>query len=298
MSRDYLKPALTFEQQLELLERRGMTVTDRSRALRALQHVSYYRLSAYWYPYRSGKDGFEPSATFEGALRLYEFDRRLRLLALDAIERVEVNVRTRVTYALAHAYGAFAHEDAATFDSSFGHTRWFADVRKEIARASESFLDHYKTSYAGWPRIPIWMASEVMSLRTLSLMFSGMRTKEQEHVVFGWGIHRSVATSWLHTLTYVRNVCAHHGRLWNRELSIRPQVPKHDPAWMTVSNRRIYGVLCVLRQLTSSDLGGELWATSARKLLIEFEGEPRWQNAMGVPRDWATRPFWSPSTPG
>jgi abortive infection bacteriophage resistance protein len=109
----YPKGALTFQQQLDLMVSRGLEVADQARALEVLQCVSYYRLAGYWYGFRlPGAEDFEPGAAFDEALRLYEFDRRLRLLVRDAVERLEVALRTAITYEFGHQYGAFGHLDA------------------------------------------------------------------------------------------------------------------------------------------------------------------------------------------
>jgi abortive infection bacteriophage resistance protein len=293
MGKPYTKPALTFEQQLAQLESRGMLVGDRARAIEALSRVSYYRLSAYWHPFKKADDNFEQGTTFEQALELYEFDRRLRLVVLDAIERVEILARTVVTYTMGHGYGAFAHTTPSSFDSKFSHSTWHDDLSKEITRAKENFLEHFRSTYDGFPRVPIWMASEVMSLGTLSKMFKGMHTADQQRMARTWGVHQMIAGSWMHSLSYVRNVCAHHGRLWNRELAIKPVLPRRDPEWSTVvNNRRVYAVLCLLRQLTRSAYGGDEWAATVVALLSLLNGKHRWLNAMGADQNWATHTFW------
>ena len=104
----YDKPPLTYDQQADLLLRRGLTA-DRDELVSRLRSVSYYRLSGYWYPFRLADDSFRPGTTFETVWRRYRFDRRLRLLALDAIERVEVRIRTELVYVLAHAQGPFGY---------------------------------------------------------------------------------------------------------------------------------------------------------------------------------------------
>lgn len=90
------KPPFTYEQQLDQLIQRGMQCTDRNKALHYLAHLNYYRLAAYWRPFEKGNADhrFQPDTSFDDALNLYVFDRELRLLVMDAIERVEVSVRT------------------------------------------------------------------------------------------------------------------------------------------------------------------------------------------------------------
>jgi abortive infection bacteriophage resistance protein len=289
----YVKPALTFEQQLARLEERGVIVDDPARAVETLSRVSYYRLSAYFFPLRSGPDSFRPGTRFSTAVELYEFDRRLRLLVLDAIERAEVLARTRITYEMAHACHPFAYAEAGNFDTRFNHDEWYGDLLGEVRRSREDFIEHFKSKYDGFPRVPIWMASEVMSFGTVSRMFEGMVRDHQAAVARAFDVHWRVAQSWLHSLSYVRNVCAHHGRLWNRELAISPLMPSGRPEWSVVNNRRVYGTLCILRHLTKSSMGGSEWAASARVLLHEMDGEERWLKAMGAPVGWATHSFWS-----
>ena len=104
MKRQYNKPPLTFDEQLNRLLVRGLIVENRELALSTFSTISYYRLSAYWYPFRQrnadGKatDNYISNTKFEEPLALYEFDRQLRLLVLDAIERIEVALRTKITH--------------------------------------------------------------------------------------------------------------------------------------------------------------------------------------------------------
>lgn len=288
----YAKPALTFEQQMTLLQQRGVIIDDRAKAITTLGRISYYRLSAYFYPFRDGDEAFRPGTRFDSAVELYEFDRRLRLVVLDAIERIEVLARTRITYELAHACDPFAHATALTFDTQFDHSEWYQGFLEELRRAREDFVAHYRAKYDGFPRVPIWMASELMSFGTLSRMFEGMRRDHQAAVAGAFGVHWRVAGSWLHALSYVRNLCAHHGRLWNRELAIKPRLPSGPPEWSAVNGHRVFGTLCILRHLTRPCHGGEAWATSARALLREMDGKPQLQRAMGMPVGWATHSFW------
>jgi abortive infection bacteriophage resistance protein len=290
----YAKPALKFDEQLARLEQRGMVIQDRDRALTTLSRISYYRLSAYWYPFRTSDTTFADGTTFEAALELYEFDRRLRLVVLDGVERAEILARTSITYELAHARHPFAHTEAQHFDAKFCHREWYEGVVAELGRATEGFLDHYRAKYDGFPRVPIWMASEVMSFGTLSKMYKGMITKDQAAVAKTLRVHQTFARTWLHTLSYVRNVCAHHGRLWNRELAIKPMIPTQLPEWSPVKNNRIYAILCILRHVTTPCHGGATWAERVRDLLHETDGaDGQWQRAMmGVPTGWATHAFW------
>lgn len=140
----YNKPALTIEQQIDLLEQRGLTIADKERAARHLRNVSYYRISAYMLPYRildadgNHLDQFVPGSTWDDIYNLYKFDRKLRLLVFDAIERIEIALRTQVIYQLSHKYGSHWQDDTSIFKVPQFNRRTgktydvFQDIQKHI----------------------------------------------------------------------------------------------------------------------------------------------------------------------
>lgn len=290
----YQKPALLFSQQIEHLKSKGMIFSDPTRALNQLACISYYRLSAYWFPFRIRDDQgnvtsqLEPQTCFDSVIDLYEFDRKLRALILDAIERVEVAVRTQFTYHIGHKYGAFGHTDAHNFHACFNHQNWLNKLEDETSRSSDEFINHYKRKYQDFPSIPIWMLTEVMSLGALSFGYSGLINdqkngiEDKKAIAQHFNLHHKRLGDWLHTLTYVRNICAHHSRLWNRELAIRPDKIK-ERAWLpplTPRNNRIFYILLMLRHLLRATGNGDDWANSINELLApvtgQNAGEPQW----------------------
>ena len=297
----YTKPALTFEQQLALLQVRGLSVSTPVQAIGALTSISFYRLSGYWYPMRRRSEGgnvfseFEPGATFDTVINLYEFDRKLRLLVMDALERVEVLLRTTITYRLGHKYGALGHETASNFHPRFEHAIWITKLHDEVTRSQDAFVSHYKRSYEGFPALPIWMVTEVMSLGSLSRLVRGLKSEDKRAVADNFHLHPKRLEDWLHVLTYVRNVCAHHSRLWNRELAIRPDVKGSDE-WLpptTPRNDRVFYVLLMLRHLLRCSGGGEEWANTCESTLTAVTSIRRWSVAMGFPENWTGHPVWS-----
>ncbi len=294
----YTKPALTFEQQLDQLIQRDLAVPDRQTALHALERISYYRLSGYWLPFKRPDDRFKPGASFDEVLALYEFDRRLRLLVMDAIERAEVAVRTAVTYELAHRYGTFGHSNPANFWPKFQHTKWVTNIKLEAARSKEIFIEHYQTKYEGFPTLPVWMATEVISLGALSRLYAGMKKADQAPIARAYGVQPLVLGSWLHTLNYARNVCAHHSRLWNRELRIPPKLPRNDPDWHpphVPHNDRLWVVLLILRRLMDHHHQSGDWQADIERLVEPFAANARWRLAMGFQDTWREHPVWCPN---
>lgn len=184
---NYNKPPLTFSAQLDQLSARGLIINNVDKAFSALSQISYYRLSAYWYPFRKRDqrdsknvlDIFEPNTNLEEVIKFYEFDRQLRLLVIDAIERIEVMLRTKITYHFGHQYGAFGHTNELNFHPNFAHKEWLASITEEVERSKEEFIKHYQTKYADFPTLPIWMLTEIMSLGALSRLYKGMANDDK-----------------------------------------------------------------------------------------------------------------------
>jgi abortive infection bacteriophage resistance protein len=297
----YTKPALPFADQVSLLQQRGLMIADPLAAEQTLASISYYRLSAYCYPFRQRDTAgvplsqFEAGATFESVLALYEFDRALRLLVMDALERVEVAVRTRVTHQLGMAHGPFGHEAPANFHPQFKHDQWILKLRDDTRRSRDAaFVAHFQTNYAGYPALPIWMTTELISMGSLSFLYKGMLGADKRVVADAFKLHPKRLQDWLHVLTYVRNVCAHHSRLWNRELSIQPQAMP-EPEWNAPLMPRLDRVFCILlmlRYLLDQSGNGLAWRDACNALLLPVTANPRWRKGMGMPVNWENHPCW------
>lgn len=287
----YAKPALSFDQQLSLLRERGLTIHDPDRALHWLRNVSYYRLSAYCLPFKDG-DAFRPGTKFDDIAGLYIFDRKLRLQVLDAIERIEVAIRTAVTFEIAHAHGAFGHADPANFAPGFDHARFMAELGTEELRAKETFAAHFRRKYNEEPHLPVWMATELLSIGTISKLYQSLEPKIRQRIAAAYGVDAQFLISWLHALTYIRNVCAHHKRLWNRQLAIRPRFPSRSLAWphQVPDNGRLYAVLVVLQHMLRVVSPHCHWRERLFGLLAEHPNAPL--EAMKFSVDWQRLALW------
>ena len=292
----YTKPPLTFEQQADLLLGRGLSA-DRPTLLARLQAVSYYRLSAYWYPFKRPDETFESGTTLDTVWRRYVFDRQLRLFVMDVIERVEVAVRTRLVYELAHQHGAFAHLSVGAFPGidPAEHRRLVDEMRENAKRSREAFIEHFRTTYDEFPDLPLWVAAEIMTFGNLFTMFRHSGMHVQRTIGSDYGLSGKVLYSWLLVLNYVRNLCAHHSRLWNRELAVKPLIPdrRHDPRWyagVTVPNNRMFAVLTLLACLMRQIAPQSGWRDRLFSLFDKYPDIPL--AAMGIPADWRKHPLW------
>ncbi len=302
----YVKPPLAFAQQITRLEKKGMFFDDKNLAEVKLASISYYRLSGYWYPFRIRNDQnvvtsqFQDGTNFNEVVSLYEFDRKLRSLVLDAIERVEIAVRTQFTYQMGHKYGAFGYTNSDNFHPKFNHQKWLGKIENEVERSTDDFIEHFSSKYIGFPTIPIWMLTEVISLGALSFGYRGLinnqaqGVEDKKLIANHFNLHHKKLGDWLHTLTYVRNVCAHHSRLWNRSLAIKPDRTR-DANWlppMTPRNDRVFYVLLMLRHLLRATGNGDDWAVEVNNLLEPVAVQRKWRSAMGLPENWREHPLW------
>jgi abortive infection bacteriophage resistance protein len=241
-------------------------------------------------------DVFLPGTSFEHLARLYQLDELLRQAFICALSQVEIFLRTLVTYQLTERYGPFVHHEPSVFRKTFDHIKWLESIEGEIIRAQETFIEHFKSKYAGFPKLPLWMAVEVMSFGSLSKLYSGLLPDPQRSISAVFEVHHSVLHNWLHALTYIRNVCAHHSRLWNRELAIRPDIPRKIPAWRKISfdNTRVFGITAVLEWITNKALLPVSGIEKIYKVMNEIIHEnDRFKIFMGIPREVTPGLLWN-----
>lgn len=312
--RTYKKKPLTYTEQVQLLQKRGLIVNDIHRAERYLSVISYYRLSAYFLPYYGKKDQFVAGTTFDMVLDLYLFDRELRLIVFDAIERIEIAIRTQMIYKLSHKYNDSHWQDnAAIFNPPSINLRTgkTIDVYQETqeiiqkhksAKHSEVFIKHYVSTYNKPANPPSWMSVELLTIGELSRLYTALKNNsDRQEIADFFGLPHKVFTSWLHTLAYVRNICAHHARLWNRDFAIKPEVirkPRHpwiDQTFNSNNHRCFYFLSIVKYFLISANPGNHL----KERLIALFEEYPSVPIAyLGIPTtngtmiDWKLQPIW------
>ncbi len=305
----YDKPWKSYQEQLEQLIQRGLIVTDTDKALHYLERIGYYRLSGYWFPFRerseiccplinpNGRkkfklgdtdrlvlDVFKPGSCFQNAVDLYVFDKKLRLLVMDALERIEVGLRVDISHSLGKkdpfAYlkpDLFFEGFAKKLDEKTGlteHHQWLTKQAALISRSKEKFIEHYKNKY-GFP-LPIWVACEIWEFGTLSTLFAGMTELDQDEIANKYGISNGrILASWLRSLNYLRNVCAHHSRLWNRNIVDRPQLPSaidvHNGLPFLADlqlNQRVFALLCISKHLLNVINPSSTWGQRLKQLLL------------------------------
>ncbi len=291
----YEKSPLSYEQQAELIISRGMIVDDKDALIKILSSVSYYRLSAYWYPFKNHDDTFKANTRFQTAWRRYTFDRQLRLLVIDAVERLEIAIKTKMINSFSLKYGPFGYLDVKNFDEfDLGeHDRFLVEIRHNVQRSRENFVEHFERKYNEHQDLPIWMAAELMTFGNMLTMFRHLEYHLKKQIANDFGISAKVLESWLKTINYIRNICAHHARLWNRELAIKPVIPERQACWrdpVAVDNNRLFGLLTVLMYMLKFCAPNSCWQGRLTSLFSQYEDISL--VFMGFPENWQKCPIW------
>lgn len=296
----YNKPALSLADQIAKLEANGMVIDDHAIAEHCLQHISYYRLSAYWLPFEhpKGQAGprFRTGTNLQTVLDLYEFDRKLRLLVLDAVERVEVAARGAWAYEMAMLGDGFSYLDQAIYADQNKFNQNCARLDKEVDRSKDTFIRHYKREYSGPARPPVWMSSELLSFGLLSQWYAALKEPSlRQKVADPFDLDEVIFVTFLHQLAIVRNICAHHGRLWNRTLDVSLKLPKKSPPNLAAALNRsapkkIYNALAMIQHCLDRAELGNTWRERLQTLVGAMPyGNPQ---MMGFPVDWADHKLW------
>lgn len=304
----YTKPALSFKQQVDLLRARGLRIPDEDRAMRHLSNISYYRLSAYMLPFKqldnAGRptDLFEEDASWNDVYDLYRFDRKLRLLIFDAIERIEIALRTQIIYQLSHKYGPHWQNNPLIFKDA----TIFRDIHNHIddqltSNKKAEFINHYLAKYNEPPTPPSWMSIELLYFNELTKICRNLKQRQDLIGIAGYFKvpSDSIFCSWMHVINYVRNICAHHARLWNIKLAIQPhkfRYNKPDRIWLSdaevdrAQSAKLYYFLCVILFLLQTINPNSKFKKHFFELLNNFPSVN--VKYMGFPDQWEGHPLW------
>ena len=296
----YTKPWLSVPDQIAKLQGYGLIINDVPDATLFLEHLNYYRLSGYGLAFEKSRHVYIPGTSFELIRQSYEFDRALRDLLTEALEIIELDMRTVVAHSFAKTHGPFGHKDPINFFTTFAHRNWLNIVKEETKRSRELFVQHYKKNYSEYPILPIWEATEIMSFGALSRMYHGMVKADQKNVASRCHIQPATLGSWLHHLVYVRNLCAHHSRLWDRVWVIKPDLPA-GKAWLPPGlpgNGRLFATLLLQNTLLRRCAAEQTFVADWRKRVASLiTGQsPAVSNAalkMDLPADWQNHTLWN-----
>ena len=298
MKTSFPKPYSSPKQIVQILKSRGMLMEDEHKVESYLLNIGYHRLSAYIFPfYKSPKSNLilKEGTTFEQVLTLYRFDKKLRILLFNEIEKIEVAIRSVLANIGCQELGDrywitkpeyFANED------KFNQT--LAVLEKELASSKEDYIENFRRNYVeNYP--PAWMITEVLSFGNLNYIYSNIANNRlMKRISDYFGLKPQVFTSWLTVLANLRNMCCHHARVWNRDFMLNPAEPrKTSNAWIDTSlidKKRIFYRLCIIRYFLSFVSPGNNFNEKIANLLARFPSVDI--AAMGFWKDWQKDTLW------
>ncbi len=296
----FTKPAIDIDAQIALLRSRGLIISDNERTRHYLRFIGYYRLSGYALVFQrnynfDGAHQFHSNANFDDILDLYIFDRKLRIILLDALERIEVAVRSILSQEMSIRHGTHWFMDAAPFVPNYKHVDFLEHIKEEIkhnpakAHARQVFIKHYYEKYGDPELPPSWMVFEVLSFGTVSQIFKNLKPENQKLIAKVFEMDRKVLASWLHAISYLRNLVAHHQRLWNRSFTIKPIPAKRYAADLQTPSS-FYAQAVIIQVMLKTIAPDSQWSQRLAKLIDEHPKVPLHRTAF--PTDWKTREIW------
>ena len=310
----YEKLPKTFADQVQLLKKRGLTIPNEDKAERVLTYISYNRLSNYWYPMlKTPKEDelFKDGSSFETIFKLYQFDSELRSITFQAIEQIEISIRTQIIYHFSHNQDSgFWYVDHEPFSNYPNYVQFLSKITKNVGDTKQEFILKYHRKYEQYLP-PAWKSFELLTFTNLLSILKNIKDNKQLiPIAKSIGIHHSLLISWLESFVYVRNICAHHGRLWNIILTIKPEwlkSPRGD--WVSRWENDYDPTGHILEKVDKNDRILKIYATICsilyclqfinpyhkykKRLLDLFESFPEADlYHMGFPKDWKEQPLW------
>eukprot|EP01126_Amoeba_proteus_P015669 TRINITY_DN17089_c0_g1_i1.p1 TRINITY_DN17089_c0_g1~~TRINITY_DN17089_c0_g1_i1.p1 ORF type:complete len:298 (+),score=-33.03 TRINITY_DN17089_c0_g1_i1:324-1217(+) len=293
MAKNFTKPALSNSELIESLKQRGLKINNPQATLAKLQSTGYYRFSAYWSPFFQpgpSPKQFKANTSFAQLWELYNFDSELRCLVYAALEKIEIALRAAINDHMCVKYKANWYQDLRHFRNKYYHEIFMQQVYLICKEREEPFIRHYYTHYSYPEYPPGWMIMECLTFGACSNVFQNLKNlTDLKEICKIFKRHPTVIESWIDSLRYTRNICAHHGRLWNRWFIIRPRQPKDN--WLIQSPpRSLHEQINVILHLLACLEQKEAWQDKLYNLFASYPDVP--YELMGFASKWRLDPIW------
>jgi abortive infection bacteriophage resistance protein len=294
------KPPFTIQDQITLLQGRNMSFRQLAVAPHFLSNISYYRLKGYWWEMQDNKVNhhFQNGSFFEDVIDLYNFDRHFRLIVFNAIERIEIALRTKLIYHLSLKYGCDWYLNPSLFEEQKRFGLFVSKVYQDMSNSSEEFIiKHFQNHPTEHPES--WKSLEVLTLGTLSKLYKNLKHQlpEKNIIAKEFGLYnQKYLESWLLTITLIRNIIAHHSRLWNRVIINKYDWPPNTPNPIlsyipdNKQRRKVFPILSAILYMNNEISPGNNIKQELFQLFSSFPNTPL--NRMGFPHNWKTEPIW------
>lgn len=313
----YMKKPLSIKTQIAKLKDRGLIIDDENLASEYLMNISYYRLRAYTYPFQNNTDPdadhkfIQQDVYFKDIIDLYCFDRRLRSLIFNAIEKIEVAIRTKIIQIYSESTNdshwfenqSLFSENIVTLkngEQKLIYDKLLEDIVREVDRSNEDFINHYKKKYSTPKNPPAWMSLEVVSMGTLSYLYKLLKKdRNKKAIAKQFGLSEIfILENWLHAFSILRNSCAHHSRIWNRRFIIRMLLPYNTDSLFLdkdtirkIRDNKLFAYLCCIKYILDRISPGNDFYKNLNELITNG-GKLLSLKEMGFPDNWKYLGVW------
>lgn len=291
------KPSQSTRELYQHLENKGLEFGNEHYANETLRDIGYYRIKGYLPSFYQGPlRKFLPNSKYEAVLEIYYFDKSLRLIIMNALESFEVTIRSLLFNGMAEIHGSHWFENPSHFNLPPIHSKFLDSVNEYIQGASESFIKNYRAKYTSPTLPPSWMVSEVITFGKLSSLYENLVDNQiKKDVAARFNTLPVFLESWLKSMNFLRNVCAHHGRLWNRPLPLKPKLPTRQKHRFLnhvedETNQKLYGILSCMVYMGTHFSAHFTLKEDLKALFKLYPQIP--VAAMGFPADWKSEPIW------
>jgi abortive infection bacteriophage resistance protein len=285
----YDKPPKKIDEQVDLLKQRGLIVEDEKRLKKYLKNISYYHFSIYFKHFQDDDNNFIKGTTFEDVLNIYVFDQKLRLLLLDVLERIEKSFKCRFAYEMSvFSKNSFWLSEIKYFKNDKIYNERVVEILEDLRYSKEIYIKHYYETYDDPRHPPIWMVIEALTFGQSVMIYSQLKPEYQKIIADTYGINKKFISNWLHALAVIRNFCAHHCRLWNREMVILLS-QKHGlykKLFNNLNGNRLFNYLLIIHIINCKFNPDSKWLERLEGIISEYNINI---SHMGFPEDWRER---------
>jgi len=299
----YQKIALTISQQIDQLKKRGLEINEEDNAHHHLSNISYYRLAGYWWPMQQEPKNehlFKPNSKFSDVLELYNFDHELRIIVFNVIEKIEISLRTKLIYHLSHEFDPWWFQNLNIYQNTPEAIKTLAVLQEEIERSKDIFIKEHSKKHKDDLRFPpSWKTLELTSFGSLSKIYGNLKNtiKSKDSIAQEFGVvNHTYLPSWLQSIAQIRNYCAHHSRLWNRNLPGRPKSLSKPPfEWLNDipkehEGQQLYIHLCCMKYLLNRIKLQNSFTSDLINVLNKYPTIDPF--ALGLKENWQDEPLW------
>jgi abortive infection bacteriophage resistance protein len=281
-----VKKPTTYQKQLEILRSRGCKVDDEQKAIQFLRRTSYYRYSGYLVAYRQADGNYLDGLTFDRVASICVFDQELRALIMKVVSEIEISIKSAVAYHHGHTYGSLGYTNSDNFNAKHDHDRFIEKFESAVQNNANSLIvRHHKRRYEG--QFPIWVATELFTMSMISIFYADLKTDDKKAIAADYSTDYVHLESWLHSASVLRNICAHHSRLYNIKFHQNPKLPRRYAKIEGMGVYSLYKQICVLKLLHANQQ--DEWSNAfilPLAALLEMYSEYTTLDSMGFPNNW------------